>query len=316
MAEEQITPSSSAAEVESGVADAAGAISAGVATIASIIASAEQNPCNQEPQLLTKLSVAQFQLNQMLMGVRMWSVRNYEAVDNSIRNWGKFTATYDAAGSQGFAEFLALNNYIEPFWQTFVSSQLQAGRGFIEPSTVNSGDIVLGGPINPANPGRLGRPGAYVTASGEIRGSRINQAWHDWVARQRRQVWAASTFRPNWRERLYAWTGYDNWRPGKKFKPGYLVAQSIQGVQQIEDAYNRASEECAAQRDVQRSIATSQQEQASDWAKGQLGLAAGAQQLEAAGLQTELEKEKLQQETIQRGLLVAAALGAAFIGFK
>ncbi len=316
MAEEQITPSSSAAEVESGVADAAGAISAGVATIASIIASAEQNPCNQEPQLLTKLSLAQFQLNQMLMGVRMWSVRNFAAVDDSIRNWGKSPASYDAAGSVGFAEFLANNNYIDPFWTLFVATQLRAGRGFDEPSTTNSGGIVLGGPINAANPGRLGRPGAYVTASGEIRGSRVNEAWHDWVARQRREVWAASTFRPNWRERLYAWTGYDNWRPGKKFKQGFLVAQSIEGVEQIEEAYDRAAEECAAQRDVQRSIATSQQEQAAAWAAGQLGLAAGAQQLEAAGLQTELEKERLEQETIQRGLLVAAALGAAFIGFR
>lgn len=316
MAEQQLTSNSSAAQVESGVADAAGAISAGAAGIASIIASAEQNPCNQEQVLLTRLIVNEDRLNFMLQGVRIWSVRNYEAVDSSIRNWGQNPLAYDAGRSVPFAQFLADNNYIDPIWTLFVDSQLRAGRGFTEPSSVNSGDIVFGGPINAANPGRLGRPGAYVTSSGEIRGSGINQAWHDWVERQRAEVYALSTFRPNWRERLYAWTGNRSWRPGKKFKQGFLVAESIEKVQLIRDAYERAAEECAIQRRTQRELATSQQEQAAAWAAGQLGLAAGAQQLEAAGLQADIEKERLEQETLQRGILVAAALGAAFIGFR
>ena len=315
------TPSAgdSPAQVDAAIGDAAAAIGAAVAGVAQIIAVAERDPCNYEARLFNDLRIAQANLDAMIQGVRVWSARNYAAVERSISSWGKDPLGDDLGGSVPFAAYLVDNGYIDFFWLGFVTSRLPNGAGDNEPSRVNSGSYYIGGPHD----GYLGRPGAYVSSRGEIRGTGINEAWHHWTQLQRENVWAASTFRPNWRERLQAWTGFRDWEPGDKWRPGYTVAVAIQRVNQLEEQFENISERCERLLETQLELAEEESNRASVWVQGQIDQAQA--QIDLQGQQTQVQAdlaelgaiEELDRQKTIRTVGVAAALGlAAVVAFR
>jgi ElaB/YqjD/DUF883 family membrane-anchored ribosome-binding protein len=305
-------PNATAAEANAAVANAASAIGASVAGVAQIIALAERDPCNYEARLFDRLRVAQANLDAMITGVRVWSAKNQAAVERSISTWGKDPLGDDLGGSVAFSDYLAANGYIEPFWALFVSTRLPNGAGDNEPSRVNSGAYFIGGPVD----GYLGRPGAYVSSRGEIRGSGINEAWHNWTQLQRENVWAASTFRPNWRERLEAWTGRRDWKPGNKFRSGYTVATAIQRVNELENQFDSIAARCEELLATQLELAEQESERASAWVQGQIDAARQQTQVQADAAELASIEELDRQKTI-RTVGVAAALGlAAVVAFR
>lgn len=303
-------PSSSAtpAQANAAVANASAAIGAAVAGVAQVIALAERDPCNYEARLFDRLRVAQANLDTMITGVRVWSAKNQAAVERSISTWGKNPLGDDLGNSVAFSDYLAANGYIEPFWALFVSTRLPRGAGDKEPSSTNSGGFFLGGPAD----GYLGRPGAWVTSSGEIRGPGINEAWHYWTELQRERVFAASTFRPNWRERLEAWTGRRDWEPGDKFRSGYTVATAIQRVNELESQFDNVSRRCQELLATQLELAEDESERASIWVQGQIDAAKQQTQVQADLAELGALEELDRQKTI-RTVGVAAALGLAAV---
>ena len=305
-------PNATAAEANAAVANAASAIGASVAGVAQIIALAERDPCNYEARLFDRLRVAQANLDAMITGVRVWSAKNQAAVERSISTWGKDPLGDDLGGSVPFAAYLVNNGYIDLFWLGFVTSRLPNGAGDNEPSRVDSGSYFIGGPID----GYLGRPGAYVSSRGEIRGSGINEAWHNWTQLQRENVWAASTFRPNWRERLEAWTGRRDWKPGNKFRSGYTVATAIQRVNELENQFDSIAARCEELLATQLELAEQESERASAWVQGQIDAARQQTQVQADAAELASIEELDRQKTI-RTVGVAAALGlAAVVAFR
>jgi hypothetical protein len=306
------TAESSAADTSAAVANAASAITAGVAATAQIVAQAERDPCNYEARLFDRVRRAQLNLDAMIQGVQVWAAKNYNAVDRSIRVWGKDPIGNDLGGSRIFSSYLANNGYISPFWAWFVYSRLPVGDGDKRPSSTNSGAYFVGGPAD----GYLGRPGAYVSSSGRIRGSRIVEAWENWVELQQSDVYSASTFRPNWRERLQAWTGSSDWRPGDDFQVGSAVAQAIQRVAEIEQQFEEVSDRCSELFDTQRELAQEESERATAWVQGQIDSA--RTQAELQGDLAELGAlEELDRQKTLRTLGIAAAVSVgAFVAFR
>lgn len=303
-------PSSNATpeQASAAVADASAAIGAAVAGVAQIIAIAERDPCNYEVRLFNDLRISQANLDAMITGVRVWSAKNQAAVERSIKTWGKNPLGNDLGNSVAFSDYLAANGYIEPFWALFVSTRLPRGAGNKEPSSTNSGGFFLGGPAG----GYLGRPGAWVTSSGEIRGPGINEAWHHWTELQKERVFAASTFRPNWRERLEAWTGRRDWEPGDKFRSGYTVATAIQRVNELESQFENVSRRCQELLAAQLELAEEESERASIWVQGQIDAAKQQTQVQADLAELGALEEFDRQKTI-RTVGVAAALGLAAV---
>jgi ElaB/YqjD/DUF883 family membrane-anchored ribosome-binding protein len=306
------TAESSAADTSAAVANAASAITAGVAATAQVVALAERDPCNYEARLFDRVRRAQLNLDAMIQGVQVWAAKNISAVNRSISTWGKDPLGNDLGRSVAFSDYLAANGYIEPFWALFVSSRLPNGAGDQEPSVKNSGSYFPGGPVG----GYLGRPGAWVSSSGQIRGPGINEAWNQWTQIQRERVFAASTFRPNWRERLFAWTGSRNWQPGNEFKSGYTVAQAVQRVSELEQQFEDIAQRCEDLFDTQRSLAQEESSRASAWVQGQIDSA--QTQAELQGDLAELGAlEELDRQKTYRTLGIAAVLGvSAFVAFR
>jgi hypothetical protein len=315
-----IPAGASSAAIEAGIGDAVGAISGAVSTIALVIAESERDPCRRESILFDRWQLQRANLDQMIQGVNMWSQRNYNAVDRSIRNWGKDPIGDDAVRSVAFSDYLAWNGYIDAIWAPLVSSRLRQGKGDERPSSTNSGGVFPFGPVVPAHLGRLGKPGAYITADGEIRGSGIVDAWERWTERQEDRIYSASAARPNWRERLLAWTGRADYRAGitpersprqvggvvPVFKNGFLVGQSIQRVNALRVASVEAGDECSAIRDAEIDIALSETERQNAWTVGQISLQEGQLGLQ----QSQIDLERLAGlETTKRLGIGAAALG-------
>jgi len=288
-------------EIETAIPEAGNAITNIVVGLAGTITQAMQDPCSSSAVLLDKVGFVERELQIMLDGVIIWSNQNRAAVRDSIRDWGKFQPFIsDYARSVPFADYLVNNGYIELIFHGPVTMVLKRGEGDVRPSTKNRGIL------------SLGRPNAYLQEDGEgnlvIGGSNIAQAWDDWIEQQTERVYSAASGRPEWRNRLRAWTGYSDWKPGDRYSKNSTIGNSIARVNRIRAAYTQAAEDCETQRDLQAELAKEGAAQQRTWIENQLAKDLATLDTE---IQTLEEEEKTKRQTAIAASVAVAAVALA-----
>ena len=135
-------------------------------------------------------------------------------------------------------------------------------------------------------------------------------------------MWSATAVRPNWRERLVAWTGDPNWTPPTTssrtapYSRNSVLGIALQRVTRIRLAYERAARECQDQRDALEEIARENQNQQRTWIEGQIASDEAASNLLFEQTKTAAEIELEKQETTQKiGLYAALGIGAVALAF-
>jgi len=237
---------SSASSMDDSMEAIANAISFAVGVVGGAVA----DPCANRTDLFNRMMYSTRLNNRLLAGATWWAGVSQSKVRQAIQNWGRGAA--GAAGGRPFGTYLI--NHYTIHHPLLVGANLVNGRGNNRPSSSNVG-FELG-------------PGVHVGPNRTLQGSRVVQAWDDWVHKMRTQwVYATAPARPLWRERLVSWVGRsrDDWRiwvPGDPVDPNSRIGRNWAAIETLRVQMEANARDCDLRVQTSREVALGEQETA------------------------------------------------------